>query len=122
LLASYLQAETVETLPVGEAYADIAFRLVRERYASLHSVAELAEIVGIGYDHLRHVFRERYGMSLQEWLIRSRLERAKELLRHSALPLKAIAAMCGFGTDRHLCAVFRERVGSSPGGYRKAQG
>ncbi len=122
LLNSYFQTETVETLPVGEAYADMAFRLVRERYATLRSVADLAEVVGISYDHLRHVFRERYGMTLQEWLIRTRLERAKELLHHSALPLKAIASLCGFGTDRHLCALFHKRVGSSPGRYRKNQG
>jgi AraC-like DNA-binding protein len=100
-------------------YAEKACRIILEKYQTLPSVAAVADMISISYDHLRHVFKDRYGFSLQDWLTRTRIERAKELLLHSTLPLKTIAPLCGFGTDRHLCAVFREHTKLTPGQYRK---
>ncbi|WP_257205444.1 AraC family transcriptional regulator, partial [Pseudomonas monteilii] len=34
------------------------------------------------------------------------------------LPLKVVAAQCGFGSDRHLRKVFCERIGMTPAQYR----
>lgn len=118
LLDLHLQTRPPVDAEPRRTYATAAYRLICERYASLASVADLAESVGIGYDHLRHLFQHQYGMTLQECLIHTRIERAKELLCHSNMPLKAIAPLCGFGTDRHMCTVFRARVGTSPGRFR----
>ncbi|MBN2713574.1 MAG: helix-turn-helix transcriptional regulator [Planctomycetes bacterium] len=124
LLDIYLQGESGNTTGEGTkgGYAEHAFRLIREQYRNLGSVSEIATEIGISYDHLRHLFKERYGMTMQEWLIVTRLEQVRELLRYSNLPLKAIAPLCGFGSDRHLCAVFKERSHMSPGEFRARHG
>jgi transcriptional regulator GlxA family with amidase domain len=40
-----------------------------------------------------------------------RLERAKDLIRSTALPLKAIAPEVGFGSAQHLCRLLHDRFG-----------
>ena len=103
----------------GNSYAERASRYIREQYREIQKLPDVACAVGIGYDHLRHVFRKRYGISLQDWLNTTRMERARELLRHSNLPLKAIASLCGFHSDRYFCGVFRVHNNMTPGEYRK---
>jgi len=108
-----------EVESAAHTYAEKAFQRIQEEYRTLSKMSDLAKDLGIGYDHLRHVFKTRYGVSLQTWLMRTRLERARELLQYSNLPLKAIAPLCGFGTDRHLCAAFAKHLGITPGAYRQ---
>lgn len=99
-------------------YLQRARQYLQDRFASVASAAEVAEHVGVSEDYLRHLFQQREQTSLNQVLTTMRLERAKELLRHSRLPLKDIAAQCGFQTERYFCTRFSARVGITPGAYR----
>jgi transcriptional regulator GlxA family with amidase domain len=55
-------------------------------------------------------------------LARIRVDRAKELLAHSPLSLREIAARCGFASEQYLCAVFARLEGMPPGAFRAARG
>jgi AraC-like DNA-binding protein len=103
----------------GVYQAQQAWALIRSDFRTLHHLEEVASRVGVSYDYLRHCFRRLYGMSLKSYLIETRLERAKDLLRHSHLPLKAISDLCGFNSERHLCERFHADVGMSPGAFRR---
>ena len=59
-------------------------------------------------------------MSLKAWLGRVRLERARELLTHSPLPIKAIARACGFQNERYFTTCFRRAFGQPPGAFRRS--
>jgi transcriptional regulator GlxA family with amidase domain len=48
-----------------------------------------------------------------------RLSRAKVMLAHSKLPLKAVASACGFADEYYFSSVFRRIEGLPPGGYRE---
>ena len=95
-----------------------ARRFLRDHFARSPDVAEVAKHVGVSPDYLRHTFRQRMHTTLNKELTRIRLERAKELLRHSRLPLKDIAAQCGFQNDRYFCTRFAALTGLTPGGFR----
>jgi AraC-like DNA-binding protein len=95
-------------------------QFIRENFATLRSLRAAAEATGVGYDHLRHLFKERRGRSLVHYLNEVRMERAKTLLVHSRLPLKQIATMCGFRDEYYFSAVFRRHVRMPPGRYRAA--
>ena len=110
-------------VPAGrpeEHHARRAAEFLRENSCRIGSVAEAAEAVGLGYDHLRHVFRRTYGVSLKAWLLDERTRRARELLAHSAWPLKTVAGMCGFGNQRYFSTCFRRMTGTTPGAFRRA--
>jgi AraC-like DNA-binding protein len=95
-----------------------ARRYLRDNFARSPDVAEIARHVGVSPDYLRHTFRQRTHTTLNKELTRIRLERSKELLRHSRLPLKDIAAQCGFQNDRYFCTRFSAVVGLTPGEFR----
>ena len=95
-----------------------AEQYVREHAPSIRSVAEIAEAVGIGPDHLRHGFKALRGKSLVQFLTEVRVDLAKRFLLHSDLPLKQVAARCGFKDEYYFSAVFRRIAHTPPGGYR----
>ena len=48
-----------------------------------------------------------------------RIERAREMLARSALPIKAVAAECGFSDQAHLTRVFAATTGETPAAFRR---
>ena len=107
----------------GDGHAERAHRLIAEEFRTLGRLEEVAEKLEIGYDHLRHVYRARYGHSLVRRLMEVRIERAKTLLAHAPVPVAEVAGEVGYATARHFSAVFKEIAGCTPGAWReKARG
>jgi len=97
----------------------LAEQYIRDNSATIVSMKQVAEHVGISYDFLRHTFRKLRGKSLVRYLNEVRIERIKTLLTHSKFSLKEIASACGFNDEYYLSAVFRNMTGTTPGQYRK---
>lgn len=106
----------------GDRHAAAARAFIRSRYRTMRDVSEAAGEAGISYDRLRHCFRERYGISMKRWHMEVRVDRARDLLLHSNLPLKAIADLCGFRNPRYFSTCFRQLTGRSPGAFRAVGG
>jgi AraC-like DNA-binding protein len=119
-LASQHQPRNVATGP--ERHVMSAEEFIRKNFAGIRSLREVAAGAGIGYDHLRHLFRNLRGRSLVQYLNEVRMERATTLLAHSRLPLKQIATMCGFRDEYYFSAVFRRHMRIPPGRYRERVG
>lgn len=96
-----------------------ARQFIRENYRRIQRVGDVADHVGVSEDYLRHLFLERNAASLNHLLTEARIERAKELLIHSRLPLKEIASLCGFRTERYLSARFKQWTSRTPGVFRR---
>jgi len=125
-LLAALQAEldagaAAAAAPAGERYVHEAQRLISSRLESPFQVGDAARIIGVSSDYLRHLFRSRTGLSLKEWQQQARLRRAAELLHHSQMPLKAVAAACGFSNARHFSMTFHKGMGLTPGAWRRRQ-
>jgi AraC-like DNA-binding protein len=99
-------------------YASQAEYYIGEHFAEIVSLRQVADEVGIGYDHLRHVFKKTTGKGMSRHLNEVRIERAKALLLNSKLPLKQIATMCGFQDEYYFSTVFRQHANIPPGRYR----
>jgi len=63
-------------------------------------------------------FRDEVGVSAWEWLTRQRIERARQLLEESDLPIDRVAAEAGFGTAASLRQHLQAALGVSPSAYR----
>ncbi|WP_243859628.1 GlxA family transcriptional regulator [Amycolatopsis arida] len=63
-------------------------------------------------------FRDEVGLSPGQWLTRQRVERARQLLEETDLPVDRIAAECGFGTAASLRQHLQAAIGVSPSAYR----
>jgi transcriptional regulator GlxA family with amidase domain len=63
-------------------------------------------------------FREEVGISALQWLTQQRIERARQLLEESDLPVDRVATEAGFGTAASLRQHFQAALGVSPSAYR----
>ena len=107
------RTETVDPVSQAQAY-------LRAHFRAVESMGVVAEAVGLGPDHLRHLFKKHLGMSMLEYLTMVRMENARELLRHSALSIDEIAHQCGYASHRHLGVLFRRAQGSTPRAFRSS--
>ncbi|MDG4720454.1 MULTISPECIES: helix-turn-helix domain-containing protein [Thalassospira] len=82
---------------------------------------ELAQLTGLSQSYFCSAFRESTGMPPQQWQMKARVERAKNLLKKGDTPLASVAAGVGFADQAHLTRVFRKIVGTTPGAWRKEQ-
>ncbi|MFC4304442.1 AraC family transcriptional regulator [Cohnella boryungensis] len=69
--------------------------------------------------HLSKEFKRYTGFSPNEYLITVRINRAKELLRFTDMPVAEIAAGVGVDNVSHFISLFRSRETSTPLAYRK---
>jgi AraC-like DNA-binding protein len=83
------------------------------------SLSELAQECGLSVSHFARAFRRSTGMSPHQWLLAQRVSKAKTLLERSNLTLAKIAALCGFSSQTHLNAAFKQFAGLSPGRWRR---
>lgn len=70
--------------------------------------------------HFARMFRVSMGCSVHDWVSARRLDRARALLRGTALPLADIAAACGYAGASHLSRHVKAVAGATPGQLRAA--
>lgn len=87
--------------------------------AGHHTVAELAGIAGMSRSVFAREFSRAFAMSPMEFVAKTRLHHAAELLRSTNLPIKVIAASIGFASRSHFSRAFRDAYGADPSGFRK---
>lgn len=92
---------------------------VQENYREPLTLKDMADIVGYSPNHFHHVFRTVIGKTPQQYLLEERLKHAKWLLVQTEKTLSEIAYECGFSSQSHLCARFKENVFCTPVEYRK---
>ena len=83
------------------------------------NMPQIARDLRIGYTRFRELFQEHAQTSPKQYQLKIRLERARELLRNTELPLKEIALRLGFHTAFHFSHQFRTHHQLSPSAWRK---
>ncbi|URD47995.1 AraC family transcriptional regulator [Chroococcidiopsis sp. CCNUC1] len=78
------------------------------------SLTQLAEIVRLSPYHFAHLFKQSTHISPHQYLIRCRIERAKQLIVIGNLSLAAIAQTVGFASQGHFTYHFKRLVGVTP--------
>ena len=95
---------------------------VRASPADDWTLATLADRAAMSVRTLQRQFQQSLGMSPIDWLVRERVEVARQMLETSARPLGQVAALAGFGSDESFRRHFRLAAGVSPTAYRKQFG
>ncbi|MFI9174730.1 GlxA family transcriptional regulator [Streptomyces lincolnensis] len=82
------------------------------------TLTDLARHAGVSVRTLTRRFHAESGVSPLQWLLHQRIERAKELLETTTLPMDQIAHTSGLGTADSLRAHLVRRTGLTPTAYR----
>lgn len=103
---------------------DAARKIQQARYHLLHHSDEnidteaLALQLGLSYSHFRSLFREHTGTAPLQYLLSIRMNKARELLRHSDLTVSEIAYRLGFSSPYYFSRLFKAKNNCTPGKYR----
>lgn len=82
---------------------------------------DLAGAAAVSRFHFVRAFKLATGESPMAFLRRSRIERAKQLLRRGGQPIAEIAVSVGFYDQSHFSRIFRQIVGATPAQYARRQ-
>ncbi|MBU8913184.1 MAG: AraC family transcriptional regulator [Spirochaetales bacterium] len=104
--------ETVDPISAAVEFIDLNFQR-RMR------VADVATRVGVDRSHLSRLFHRRRGVTIQEYMITRRMNRARDLLRQTTLPMRAVAASVGYDSYVSFERRFADRVGMPPTAWRE---
>jgi transcriptional regulator GlxA family with amidase domain len=83
------------------------------------SVERLAGLAAMSTRHFSRVFSREVNMTPMEFVQRSRIDRARNLLETTDIPLKTVAYRSGFGSVRQMRVLFSDRLGLTPAQYRR---
>ena len=81
-------------------------------------VEDLATLVGYTSYYLTEKFKKEVGVSLNTYIKKVKVERAKTLLETTDLPVCEVAEKTAFNTPNYFIQVFRELTGETPVQYR----
>lgn len=90
-----------------------------ENYVREITRSDLAEIVYLNPDYISRLFKKEMGISISTYLLRKRVDTAKELLENTAMPINVISMHVGYSNFSYFTKIFRENTGMSPNEYRK---
>lgn len=120
ILAKTLEGMTVrpESATVIARINDLMAHIQTQLELSL-TVEEMAAAAGMSVNSLIVHFARATGYTPAQYMLRQRLRRACWFLMNRPLSVAEIAFATGFSSHAHLCAIFRRKLGMSPGEWRR---
>lgn len=79
----------------------------------------LAEIVHLSPDYLSHLFKQKTGFSLTNYIIEERIRESKRLLSDKKISIRDIAITCGFQNVSYFSRQFKKSTGMTPREFRR---
>ncbi len=80
----------------------------------------LSELFYINKFYLTRIFREQFGITINNYLLQVRITHAKRFLRFSDMTVEKIASECGMSDANYFARMFKKVEGISPGEFRKS--
>ena len=90
-----------------------------EHFTEEKSIEEIAEELHISYYYMCHVFKEKNGVSVNQFRNTKRLEKAMRMLIESENKISDIAISCGFNNVSYFTEIFTKSVGVTPSSFRE---
>ncbi len=110
-----------------------AIRLTRRNVSLIHeskhiidrdfdqhiTIASIAQQTGMNEFKLRAGFKQVFGISMFDYLVKKRMQAARNLLLETDKPIKEIASLTGYATKQSFLNAFKRYFHDTPGSFRK---
>ncbi len=118
-LGNYLEEykiglETKYTKPVRDAK-----KYVEENFSKKITLDEVAAIVDLNPVYLSVVFKKETGHNFSDYILKFKMEKAKEMLKNENETIAAVAAKLGYKDSRYFSKLFLKTVGLKPTVFRR---
>ena len=120
LMAIFPMLRTVKSAEATHRlnYAEKVQKYIRSNYVHNIKMEKIAEEIHITEKHMYRLFLKRFGMSPQKYLLKTRMQKAKELLEDTTLSIKEVASSVGYTSVPSFSSAYSKYFSSSPLEYR----
>ena len=91
---------------------------INENYQKELSLQFLSDVFRLSPAYLSTLFKNSHGIGVVDYINKVRIDKAKELLRNSSVPIKDISDKVGFTNYNSFARVFKKTVGISAKDYK----
>ena len=114
--------KSTDVLAVADPEIVTAVRYIRDHVADGITPKLLMQRVLISRRSFENRFKSAMGCTVLDEIVRGRVNRAKELLGKTDMPMPQVAEKSGFANIYRLSTVFKQKTGFTPGQYRNIRG
>ncbi len=109
------------TKSAGRRYVDMerVLNYIGEHYAEAITMERLAGIMHMNKTYFSRVFREVNGISPKEYIVKTRIAAATDLLKDTRREIVDISQACGFNSLSNFYSAFQRITGQTPVSYRQ---
>jgi len=112
--------QSTDILAIDDPDVAIAIRFIREQACRGIDVSDVLRQVPLSRRVLENRFRKILGRTPHQEITRLRIDRVKQLLAETDLPLSGIASRTGFQHDEYMTVAFKKQVGIPPSKFRQS--
>ena len=109
----------VQTPVTSDSVIMQAIRYIQQNTCSHITAADVAEHMGFSRSYFSSYFKSALGFSVSDFIMRCKMEEAKQLLRHTTRPVSVISSYLCFSSQSHFQAAFKKQFGMTPLQYRR---
>ena len=109
-----------EKIAQGSNLITMVQEYVQNNYMNEVKLSSLAEMFCVSQEHLSRVFKQETGIGFKDYLMKYRLKKAEEMLRHeTGRAVSEVAYACGFNDGNYFSYTFKKAYGISPTQIRR---
>ena len=99
-----------------------AIHFIQHHYEDNITLDDVAKEINMSYHYFSKFFKESTGKNFVDYLTDLRIEKSKELLKHSSISIKEICYKVGYSDPNYFSKIFKKNTGVTPTEYRENKG
>lgn len=112
--------QSTDILTIADPDIALAIRMIREHACRDLQVSQVAQAAGLSRRALEQRFHRALGRTPKEVILRVQMDRARQLLQQTDIPIEQVARNSGFRSFKYFPRAFRRENGMTPRAYRRA--
>ncbi|KWX72308.1 AraC family transcriptional regulator [Paenibacillus jilunlii] len=101
-----------------EIYVEKVRDFIEMNYPQKITIEDIAQFIGLNRSYLCSLFKQRMQISIQDYLIRYRINKACEMMGNAELSIADISRSVGYNDALLFSKMFKKVKGSAPKNYR----
>lgn len=93
-------------------------KLMHSHFDITKSIDEYAKLCNLSESRFSHIFKEEFGVSPKHYMIKVKIQKAKDLIKDTDLSIFQVAQMVGIDNQNYFSRLFKKHTGLSPNQYR----
>ncbi len=111
--------QSTDVMAIADQELAAVIRSIRDRACEGLRVDDVLAQSSLSASTMQRRFKALLGHTPKEEITRVQIERAKQLLAHTDMPVADVATRCGFAQPKRFTTVFHGKVGTSPRAFRR---